>query len=104
MKTSKILLGVLAGAVAGTVVGMLYAPEKGSQTRRQILDKGDDYAEGLKNKLEALVVSLNKKYQSTLVEVEGIVTKGKNKYENALQEVDGLMANANSKLEDHKNN
>jgi branched-subunit amino acid transport protein AzlD len=37
--TSNALLGFLAGAAAGAVIGILYAPEKGSQTRKNIKKK-----------------------------------------------------------------
>jgi gas vesicle protein len=36
MSKSKILLGVLGGDAAGTLLGMLFAPEKGSKTRNKI--------------------------------------------------------------------
>lgn len=33
---SKILLGILGAAAAGVVVGLLIAPQKGSDTRQQV--------------------------------------------------------------------
>ena len=47
MNTGKVLLGVLAGVAAGALVGILFAPAKGSRTRKRIYKKGEDYAEGL---------------------------------------------------------
>ena len=44
MSTGKVLLGVLAGAAAGALLGVLLAPDKGSETRKKILEKGDEYA------------------------------------------------------------
>ncbi len=38
MKGLNIALAVVAGAVAGAAVGLLYAPKKGSDTRAQIKD------------------------------------------------------------------
>ena len=58
MNTGKVLLGVLAGVAAGAMIGILYAPEKGSKTRRKILDKGEDYAEGMKEKLQVRAMRL----------------------------------------------
>lgn len=38
MSSGKVVLGMLAGLAAGAVLGILFAPEKGSKTRRKILD------------------------------------------------------------------
>ena len=35
MSSSKILTGVLIGAAAGTILGILFAPEKGLDTRKK---------------------------------------------------------------------
>ena len=50
MNAGKILLGVIAGAAAGALLGLLFAPEKGSDTRRMISDKEGDIADLLKDK------------------------------------------------------
>jgi gas vesicle protein len=93
------LLGILAGVAAGAVVGILYAPEKGTRTRRKIMDKRDDYTDGLKDKFDEFVDSLNKKYQNTVHDVENIVSKGKSKYESAMLEVNELVAKDRSKFD-----
>lgn len=42
--SSKIILGMLAAAAAGVAIGMLVAPEKGSDLRKKITDKAGDLA------------------------------------------------------------
>jgi gas vesicle protein len=42
--SSKIILGMLAAAAAGVAIGMLVAPEKGSDLRQKIGDKASDLA------------------------------------------------------------
>ncbi|MBL0146256.1 MAG: YtxH domain-containing protein [Chitinophagaceae bacterium] len=51
MNTSgKILASVAAGIAAGAVLGILFAPDKGIETRRKISDQGKKLADGVKNK------------------------------------------------------
>ena len=41
---TKILLGIAGAALAGTVIGLLMAPDKGSETRKKIKHTADDWA------------------------------------------------------------
>lgn len=66
MKTGNLLLGVLTGFAAGAVIGVLFAPDKGSVTRKKIMEKGDEYAEGLKDKFSNLVDEFFKKCEELL--------------------------------------
>ena len=38
--TSKILIALVAVATAGAIVGILFAPDKGRETRRKIKEQG----------------------------------------------------------------
>ena len=40
--TSKVLVSFLAGAAIGGALGILLAPDKGSETRRKIVETGSD--------------------------------------------------------------
>lgn len=66
MSSGKVLLGILAGAAAGALMGILFAPEKGSTTRKKILDKGEEYAEDLKEKFGEFVDNVAEKYESAV--------------------------------------
>ncbi len=61
MSAGKVLLGVLAGVAAGALIGVLFAPDKGSETRRRIMDKGEDLANTAKEKFEGAVGSVNER-------------------------------------------
>jgi len=60
MKNSgKILLAALGGLVAGVTLGILFAPDKGSETRKKVKDFADkatdkvkETAENLKHKMK----------------------------------------------------
>lgn len=51
-KTGKIVTAVAAGAAAGALLGVLFAPDKGSETRKKISDKGKKIADGVKEKFQ----------------------------------------------------
>jgi gas vesicle protein len=57
--TGKILTAVAAGVVAGAVLGILFAPDKGSETRKKIRKKGEDVADELKDKFEKVKEKFN---------------------------------------------
>lgn len=81
MSTGKVVLGTLAGLAVGGILGILFAPEKGSVTRKQIMDKGNDYADDLKSKYKDFADSMSEKFQSAKQEAQGIAENGKAKYD-----------------------
>jgi gas vesicle protein len=48
--TTKILTAFAIGAVAGVVAGILFAPAKGSETRKNIREGGQKVADNMKSK------------------------------------------------------
>jgi gas vesicle protein len=42
--TTKVVLGIVGAAAAGAVIGMLLAPEKGSDIRQRVKDAANDWA------------------------------------------------------------
>jgi gas vesicle protein len=79
--TMTVLVGLLAGLTAGAILGVLLAPAKGSETRRKIMEKGEEYADGLKSKFGELVDEVIEKGDSFRQEAENQVGKAKEKFE-----------------------
>ncbi len=48
---SKVIGALLVGAAAGAVLGILFAPEKGEDTRKKIMTNANDLADGLKDRI-----------------------------------------------------
>ncbi|MBK9270093.1 MAG: YtxH domain-containing protein [Saprospiraceae bacterium] len=55
MSKSNILIGVIAGVALGALLGVLFAPTKGSKTRKKISKKALETSEDLKLRLEDLL-------------------------------------------------
>ncbi len=87
MSTGKVVLGTLAGLAIGAIAGILFAPEKGSTTRKQILDKGDDYVDKLKSKFDEFFQTLTHKVEGAKKDVEDLAQRGKDKLDDAKKEV-----------------
>lgn len=71
---SKILLGIIAGAVIGGALGILLAPDKGSETRRKIVEKGNDLGDSLSSFSDTVKDKIN----DVVDEVKGSFNKTRN--------------------------
>jgi gas vesicle protein len=77
MRNGNVLLGLLAGVAAGALVGLLLAPEKGSVTRKKLLKKSGDYAEGLSDKFDQFIDTMGEKFDVAREEIEKVTAKAK---------------------------
>lgn len=102
MKADKVILGVLGGVAVGALLGVLFAPEKGDKTRRKIMDKSNDYAEELKDKLDSLLGTISNKYEKIWKEGESLLADGKSKLNDAKKEGEDLLAEGKSKYYEAK--
>jgi len=77
MSSGKVLLGVLAGIAVGATLGILFAPDKGSKTRKKIQRKGDEYADELGEKFSDFISSVTEQFEKVKAEATRIVGNGK---------------------------
>jgi gas vesicle protein len=64
--TGKILTAFAAGAVTGVVLGILFAPDKGSETRQKISEEGKRIADSFKDKLHRCGNDIKENIKSTV--------------------------------------
>jgi len=55
MSSGKVMTGLVAGLAAGAIIGILFALDKGTETRKKISQKGTDFKGNIKPKFSLLV-------------------------------------------------
>jgi gas vesicle protein len=84
MKANKIALGVLGGIATGAILGILFAPDKGVETRKKIQRKGGEYADDLKDKFENLSGTLKNNYDKMFHDGKAIIADRKSKFDDIM--------------------
>jgi gas vesicle protein len=90
--TVKVILGVLAGLAVGTMLGVLFAPNKGTDTRKKITKKGEDYVDTIKEKFSEFLDGITDRFEKAKEEGEEMVSNGKAKLEHAEREAKSVRA------------
>lgn len=75
MSTGKVIVGLLAGVAVGALLGVLFAPDKGSETRRKISRKSKDFVDDVKNKYDDFVRGVNEKVDQVKQETENLKSR-----------------------------
>jgi gas vesicle protein len=70
MESNKVVVGVIAGVAIGALVGVLFAPAKGSKTRKRVMNKATAYKDELQSKIEDLVDGVSDQYDALLHDVQ----------------------------------
>jgi len=87
MSTGKLALGLLAGIAAGAALGILFAPNKGSKTRKKIAKKGEDLTTSLKQEFDEMANRRTDKYEQVIEDTDKLITNTKVKFDETVNDV-----------------
>ena len=79
MSAGKVLIAVVAGVAAGTILGMLVAPSKGSAARKKLARTGSEYAEEAKDRFSEYIDAVTEEYENVKEGAKDLVGRGKEK-------------------------
>jgi len=93
------MIAFLSGAATGLAFGMLYAPNKGRDTRDRLSFRLDKYRDALRDLTEEMMAG--KEVSSSAAKSEGqkVIKDAKDKAEKLLSDVDSLINQINSRKE-----
>ncbi len=74
-ENSKIAVALLAGLAAGAVLGLLFAPDKGSETRDKINESLADLGDAIKERAEEQFDQLNELREKLVSVVKSKINK-----------------------------
>jgi len=95
MTTTKLIVGILGAAAAGVIIGVLIAPEKGSDLRSNIkktaedwmdevsdwMGKGKQYLDEMKNRATAQAEELKEEGEQAVNGLKGNITRKRSGYQ-----------------------
>ncbi len=91
-KANNALMAFLAGAAAGAIIGILYAPDKGSNTREKLSFQLDKYKKLLQNYLDDLTTGKDTPLTSEAKsQGQKVVNETQGKAQRLLDDVDELL-------------
>ena len=88
---------LLIGLITGAVLGILFAPDKGTNTRDRLTFQIDKYKKRLEELANELVEGEEKEENIEKKKGNKVVTETKGKAEKLLEDVNGLISQIKSK-------
>ena len=70
MSKTNVVIGALAGVAVGALLGVLFAPDKGDETRKKISKKSKDTTDALKDKFNEFIDNVTDRFEKAKKDIE----------------------------------
>ncbi|MEK6535765.1 MAG: YtxH domain-containing protein [Thermodesulfobacteriota bacterium] len=101
-KNGDFIAGLVVGGLIGAVIGILYAPKSGKETREEIGRKADELLSKAKEEYGHAVEKSRKAYEATVERLKELEETAKEKVEEVGEKVDELAGRGKETLLDGK--
>ncbi len=101
-KSGDFIKGLLIGGCIGAVLGILYAPKSGKETREEIGRKTEELIEKAKEDYERVLERSKKTYEAAVNRLRELESATRDKVEQVEEEVSGIAARGKEVLQDGK--
>lgn len=93
-KTKDFSLGLVIGALAGTVMALLYAPEKGRTVRGRLSYRLSSYADDLSDSIEKLRKEKDEVVSDAKKRGNDVISDAQSRARNLMNEAESLLKSA----------
>lgn len=101
-KSGEFIKGLVIGGIAGVILGILYAPKSGKETREEIGWKMEELMAKAKEDYERALEKSKKTYESAIKQLRALESAAKEKFEHVEGEVSELAEQGKEVLQDGK--
>lgn len=101
-KSGDFLAGLVVGGLIGAVIGILYAPKSGRETREEIGQKADELLAKVKEEYEHAAEKSRKAYGEAVKRLKALEEKALEKVEDVSEKVDELAGLGKDTLQEGK--
>jgi len=101
-KSGSFIKGLLIGGLAGIILGILYAPKSGKETREQIGQKTEELLAKAKEDYERTLEKSKKTYESAIKRLRDLESATKKKFNHVDEDVNELIEQGKEVLQDGK--
>jgi len=102
-ENGNLLMGLFIGGLVGAVLGILYAPKSGKETREDICRKTDDLLEKAKEEYEKSIVKSKLAYEAAIRRLQDLESSAKEKVEEVEGKVSEFAEQSAETIHDNKN-